>query len=262
MSTRHSVRILILDGGSEFRGDLMELLQVHRYRIAHARSSASGVRKIASFDPHLIIQDIQDPGGRAARFPGVLRRLFGDTRPPVLIASYYPRSMCIPLGIEVQGYFNKSEDWESVLKEIRRVVAGAHAEFSERTNSHHVLLGEDDPEVSAIICKVFSRSGIDVTVAESGTKIIENFSTWQPDALVLKEVMPNMNADRTLAELKLLPRASEIPVVLYDDTHTYSTWMEHARPHIGAARRVVSSSDPHHLLKSVRSVLGSDANSP
>ncbi len=77
-----------------------------------------------------------------------------------------------------------------------------------------ILLVEDAPDIRLVIRVALERlGGFEVEACGSGREAIEKGPGFAPDMVLLDVMMPEMDGPATLAQLKDLPRFSEVPVV-------------------------------------------------
>lgn len=88
----------------------------------------------------------------------------------------------------------------------------------------------DDDEIIRMVCqKALMESGLEVTEAESGEELLEKIHDHKPDLILLDVMMPGINGFDTCVELRKLPIAKQLPVILMtglDDTDSINKAFE------------------------------------
>ena len=77
-----------------------------------------------------------------------------------------------------------------------------------------VLCAEDDAGIKAILNFSLSRVGkFEVCMCSDGTEVLESARAFKPQIILLDVMMPGMSGPDTLAQLRLDPDLSKVPVV-------------------------------------------------
>ncbi len=111
-----------------------------------------------------------------------------------------------------------------------------------------LLVVEDDPDVRDALAECLADSGFAVTTASDGAAGLECLRAQRIDLVLLDLVMPGMDGQRFMAELRKLPHAANVPVIV-------TTGVTTARVP-GAEARLDKPFDIEALLSAVRSCLG------
>jgi class 3 adenylate cyclase len=77
-----------------------------------------------------------------------------------------------------------------------------------------VMVVDDDPENRDLLRRRLARQGFEVVLAEDGPHALRIARQEDVDLILLDLIMPGMDGDRVLAELKADPRLNEIPVIM------------------------------------------------
>jgi len=77
-----------------------------------------------------------------------------------------------------------------------------------------ILVIDDDLALSAIYEATFKKAGFDVKVAQDGKTGLETAASFQPDLILLDQIMPDMKGNEVLAKLKEKEETKNIPVAL------------------------------------------------
>jgi CheY-like chemotaxis protein len=77
-----------------------------------------------------------------------------------------------------------------------------------------VLVCDDDPSVRLVVKTLLEQHGYRVLSAASGMEAIHQAVAWQPDAILLDLLMPEMDGWQTLTALRARSETHEIPVII------------------------------------------------
>lgn len=160
-------------------------------------------------------------------------------------------------------------EFERLMQAMRAVCdAGAHSKkrkpapelfggikAHDLPKTYHVVVVDDDVEVSNFLSKQLTHSGILVTVAADGISALREIRKNPPDLVILDVSMPGMTGHDVLREMKQTADLVAIPVLMLtgmasrEDTVTAL--------HAGAIDYVVKPYDPVKLIERILSVLDS-----
>lgn len=80
--------------------------------------------------------------------------------------------------------------------------------------AHKIAIVEDDPAISQMYRFKFEAEGFTVETAENGKLGLELCKNMKPDIILLDLMMPEMNGDEMLAEMRKTPWGKDIKVVI------------------------------------------------
>ncbi|MBF0141014.1 MAG: response regulator [Magnetococcales bacterium] len=86
-----------------------------------------------------------------------------------------------------------------------------------------ILVVDDDPDIRTFLRHKLVREGYDCVEADDGHQSLEQFSSLQPDLVLLDANLPGMDGFLTCAAIKALDNGCDIPVVMItgmDDDHS------------------------------------------
>ena len=89
----------------------------------------------------------------------------------------------------------------------------AWTEVSRMANAH-ILVVDDEPDISALVAYHLARESYRVRTAASGPEAIRAVELERPDLVVLDLMLPGMSGLQVLEELRRRPETQEIPVIL------------------------------------------------
>src|SRR5258707_1378753 len=78
----------------------------------------------------------------------------------------------------------------------------------------YVLVVDDEPDGSEVVCRILERSGITARTVANGQEALRELLTETPDAVVLDMRMPEMDGISLLEILRSYLRWYHLPVVL------------------------------------------------
>jgi CheY-like chemotaxis protein len=117
-----------------------------------------------------------------------------------------------------------------------------------------VLVIDDDRDIREVAKTSLELvGGFAVIVAESGLRGVALAQQARPDAIILDLMMPDLDGQQTLAQLKLLPETASIPVIMLT-AKVQATKQELVSK--GAAGVLVKPFDPMRLPDQVCEILG------
>ncbi|MEX0702227.1 MAG: adenylate/guanylate cyclase domain-containing protein [Planctomycetales bacterium] len=134
------------------------------------------------------------------------------------------------IGAAVELVEAPSEDDEALALELAGISAGegrsaegretaSDAVVEEATTETTraaplVLVVEDNPDMRAYIRSCFEGVDVSVAVAEDGVAGLELARRLKPDLVVSDVMMPRMDGNRMLAEIRRTPEIQQVPVIL------------------------------------------------
>jgi two-component system, OmpR family, phosphate regulon response regulator PhoB len=78
----------------------------------------------------------------------------------------------------------------------------------------HILVVDDEPDISALVAYHLARESFRVRTVSSGPEAIRAAELERPDLIVLDLMLPGMSGLQVLEELRRRPETAEIPVIL------------------------------------------------
>jgi len=143
-----------------------------------------------------------------------------------------------------------------ITRESLTLVPSAQSPASGQLRGSEILLVEDDPAVRRLAAKVLRRAGHRVVAAEDGASAIELFGAHPTtfDVVVMDMVMPHMNGDVALRELR---KAQPGLPALFTTGHGPSA-VNLDDPSCTNTSILQKPYAPERLLAGVRELLGDD----
>lgn len=87
-------------------------------------------------------------------------------------------------------------------------------EGGETGGSKTILVVEDNPQASKLLSLYLIQAGYRVLIAQSGNEALLLAQQYQPMAITLDLLLPDMDGWEVLSELKAMPATHNIPVVI------------------------------------------------
>lgn len=78
----------------------------------------------------------------------------------------------------------------------------------------HILVVDDEPDISALVAYHLARESYRVRTAADGLEALRAVESQMPDLVVLDLMLPGMSGLDVLRELRRRPEAQEVPVIL------------------------------------------------
>jgi DNA-binding response OmpR family regulator len=112
-----------------------------------------------------------------------------------------------------------------------------------------ILVVEDDDATRMVLEEVLGLEGYRVRTAADATAGLAVLRVWQPDAVVLDVLMPDLDAPAFRAAQRTLPDAADVPVLLVSAVPTAR--LEQLAREIGAADWLEKPFDVAEFLDAV-----------
>ncbi len=202
---RGAGRVLVIDDEASVRAILTRFLVREGMTVDEASSGEAGLRMARESRPDAITLDVMMPGmdGWA-----VLSAIKSDPEicdiPVIMLTIVDDKRMGFALG--ASEYLTKPIDRE----QLRRVLVKYRHEGSVGS----VLVVEDDPAASDLMRRTLEGEGWRVSIAHNGREALTQMDREEPALILLDLMMPEMDGFEFLSEIRSLPRASTVPVVV------------------------------------------------
>jgi two-component system phosphate regulon response regulator PhoB len=80
--------------------------------------------------------------------------------------------------------------------------------------AHHVLVVDDEPDITALVAYHLAKAGYQVSTAANGPEAIRMAEEQAPDLVVLDLMLPGLSGYEVLEALRRQPRTQDVGVVL------------------------------------------------
>ena len=96
------------------------------------------------------------------------------------------------------------------------LIGAVRGEPTERVSRMpaHILVVDDEPDISALVAYHLARESYRVRTASSGPEALRAAEVERPDLVVLDLMLPGMSGLAVLEELRRRPETQDIPVIL------------------------------------------------
>ncbi|HEX6746096.1 MAG TPA: response regulator transcription factor [Longimicrobium sp.] len=132
-------------------------------------------------------------------------------------------------------------------------VAGSARPHTPTMTNAHILVVDDEPDISALVAYHLARESYRVRTASSGPEAIRAAELERPDLVVLDLMLPGMSGLQVLEELRRRPETQEIPVILLTARREEQDRITGLR--LGADDYVAKPFSPQELILRVGAVL-------
>jgi len=92
--------------------------------------------------------------------------------------------------------------------------SGLERTDAPKMTNAHILVVDDEPDISALVAYHLARESYRVRTASSGPEAIRAAEVERPDLVILDLMLPGMSGLQVLEELRKRPETQEIPVIL------------------------------------------------
>lgn len=80
--------------------------------------------------------------------------------------------------------------------------------------SHHVLVVDDEPDITALVAYHLAKAGYQVTTATSGSEALRVAEEHAPDLVVLDLMLPGLSGYEVLEAMRRRPQTQDVGVIL------------------------------------------------
>lgn len=119
--------------------------------------------------------------------------------------------------------------------------------------SAHILVVDDEPDISALVAYHLARESYRVRTAAGGVEALQAAEVERPDLIVLDLMLPGMSGLQVLEELRRRPETADIPVILLTARREEQDRIAGLR--LGADDYVAKPFSPQELILRVGAVL-------
>jgi CheY-like chemotaxis protein len=253
-------KILLIDDDNSLLLMLSDLLKFEGYDVTTANSGEKGLKKLTKTMPDLIILDMNMPGMGGVEFLKQISSPDGKPKHPVLVLTARANMAEFFSSIDVDGFIAKPCNPDDLLMEVARILFlrssdDVTPDKQEVSSRKMVLIGEDDRAVNEALVKTFADAGYDTHSVFNGPEVLEKAIVLQPDVMVLKEMLANMNGDAVAKMLKEMPKTRVIPIVLYDDSDSVFSETKYTESGTGI-KTFIRGKNLKSLLEAVEEIVG------
>jgi CheY-like chemotaxis protein len=254
---KDSATILFIDDDPAVLMAVGDRLALEGYEVVKAASGDEALQALKTVTPDLIILDISMPSMTGLAFLKKISMPNGKPRYPVLVFTARANMETFFEGMEIEGFLAKTSDPNDLLREVDRIVSkGRKAPRATATETkaprRRILIADDDPRASAQMISFFTNAGYETCWVKDSHAVADTAISRQPDVILLKMIMPRMNAPSLASMLATVPEARGIPVIIYDEGNIHRGETKYIN-----VEKVVPSRSPAEILRVIATVLGS-----
>jgi CheY-like chemotaxis protein len=190
--------ILLVEDDAAIRDAMTLVLGVEGYEVIGAADGAEGLGYLRSHSPPcVILLDLRTPGMDGWKFREEQLKDPAICKIPVIVVSGADNVKAEAASCRAAGYIQKPIDAATLISTVGLFACNGPPE---------ILLVEDEPAVSSMVCAALGHHGFTVRRARSKNEALSLYRKHQEDvALVLLDAKrPAVAAEETLAELRQL----------------------------------------------------------
>ena len=134
-------KILVVDDDRSVRNAMKSLLEAEGFSVAQARNGEEALRMFAENRPDLVLLDVMMPGMNGIQTCGEMRK--SDPLAPIIFLTAVPSdtTKVRAFGAGADGYFEKSENPDILVAQIRSALRKAGAASAASISDSRVRLG-------------------------------------------------------------------------------------------------------------------------
>ena len=213
------------------------------------RSCAEAITWLAANTADLIVCESDLPDTPGTAFMQFLRNASGSSAAPFLIvfpdgSGFDEMSEAIAAG--ASAILDTKTDAMRLAEQMRDLLS---------SSCRRVLIIDDDDPVRELLQHTFSRAGYTTDTARDGIDALLRIAVNKPDLIILDRLMPRMNGEATLRELRASVETGSIPVIVLtamDNVGEASKWLMR-----GASEFIAKPFDPEEVLARAQKLLRS-----
>ena len=118
----------------------------------------------------------------------------------------------------------------------------------------HILLVEDDPDISQMYATKFRLEGLDMVIARTAHIALSLIKRRRPDLILLDLLLPEMGGLEMLSIIKKDPHTRDIPVIILTNQSSDDAMKEAIE--IGAEAYLIKGEvEPKYVVRMVQGML-------
>ncbi len=205
--------VLICDSDLDARTMLGNSLRDHGYTVLEAETGHETVALAHQSRPDAILLGLAFPDMNGWQTLRMLKDQETTAEVPVVVLSMCPSSDAVPeTGLptldSADGWLSKPAEDETLFRELARVM-------DRGAGGIHVLLVEDDEDLTRVILATFERAGISVSHASTRKAAVQLCETIRPSLLILDLMLPDGDGFEFIDWLRQTQDLRHLPLVVY-----------------------------------------------
>ncbi len=247
--------LMLIDDNKRLTVTLSDFLSYEGFKVIKAKSGEEALKKLDHITPDIIILDINMPGIGGVGFLNELQKREIKLDCPVLVFTARSAMEDFFGTLDVAGFIAKPCSESALLDKINGVLATTKKHEVTASKPKHklkVLIGENDPVVSNQLKFILKQSGFDFKVMETGGEVIETATTFMPNAIVIKDILPGMNGRVVVSLLRAMPSTKNTPIILYDETRTIEDESRYGHRIPDGVTQYLTTSDSVTIMQAIK----------
>ncbi|MCP4551726.1 MAG: response regulator [Bacteroidetes bacterium] len=144
--------------------------------------------------------------------------------------------------------------WEGIIQGSEPVILSSPVQINPRQKT--ILIVDDEPDVIKMIADYLTQEGYNIITATSGKEAIKLAETYQPFAVTLDVLMPEMDGWEVLQKLKQNNKTAGIPVIIVSVSDNRQTGLA-----LGAVGYISKPVNKKVLISEIFKIGGENASS-
>jgi ammonium transporter len=206
---KETATVLVIDDDAVVQDLVTRTLTRSGFHVVSAANGQEGLRLARELRPDVITLDVlmSDMDGWA-----VLAALKNDPEvmaiPVIMVTLIDNQDMGFALG--ASDYLTKPIERDRLISVVNKY----RQHGSGQTSAGRVLIVEDDDDTREMFARTMVKEGWTVTEAANGRGGLDAFANNPPDLILLDLMMPEIDGFQFVAELRKIPQAHAIPIVV------------------------------------------------
>jgi len=238
--------ILVVDDDDSVRQLIARHLEQDGWKTVQASNAADAVQLAHECRPVLMTLDVMMPDASGWWVLEKLREDPDTAGLPVLVVTIVEDQRLV-FALGASDYLAKPYDRNALVEKVHHLLP--------ELNGKRVLVVDDDPEARILLAKILGEEGARVELASDGNQAMACVQDAPPDLVLLDLMMPGMSGFETVARMRALPAAAQIPVIIVSAKELTAEDVLTLNGHI---QRFIAKGtiEPAGLTAAVRQVLG------
>jgi len=222
-----SKKILVVEDEPELRKVLALELEASGYKVFLAQDGLEGLKAAQKVHPDLIITDVLMPRMDGNQFLKKLRETESGRKIPFMILTARGKMRDYFETVHVDAFIEKPFAADDLLTKVEEILKHAQTEDPKRSgtdtgrdlvNKKRVLIVENDLWTLNYFQTIFNDYGYNAKVVKSIGECLEEAVSFNPDLIISKYILEEMNANRLVDLLRKMPHLRNVPIVVYSKT--------------------------------------------
>ncbi|MBF0483423.1 MAG: response regulator [Candidatus Omnitrophica bacterium] len=215
-------KIFIIDDEADITLLLKYSFESKGYSVETASDGVEALQKLNTFNPDLIILDINMPRMGGIEFYTRICDSNNHPQYPVFIITAHANMEQMLKKFNIEGFmpkpfevFNLIKETEIILKKHEQKTDETTITTSRALKLKTILIADHRKEELKKIALVFLEAGYIVQIADSGAAAIERIFSSVPDFALLNLKLKDISGDIVAAKIKQMAKTSHIDTVIY-----------------------------------------------